>query len=571
MKLKIIAATLAALSAGSAMAGTFIAPKTYSAAKDPCLVNQSGNGTTTGNLTTTEANAAMPLYCRPEVILYIAGASAPALAVTLTTPPSVFQGDPFLIVPKSGSTVYGLNAKALGWYGYGKANTAIAGKRVYVAYNNKNGSGAGVKQLITKTSAEDEAKMVFPGDNGGCSVVGSGSVAAAAGSNVAYAGKYECTETASYEAGMAFSDVLPWELEHSELASANGGKVPDLSTGSLLKTDVLALQGFTVVVNLNLYKALQKRDVAAGRLDASCLAGGGVTSQDSLGAVCRPNISSIDYASLIRVGGITTAAKLLGDSTDTKQITVQRRVDTSGTQAASNLYFLRQNCQGYGKDVAGVIDNTVLKNVSVTLAGVPTKGTFGGAMAKRGSGTAAAVEYFKADGTAGSSSDFTLAVRTHGETGGVRNAIRDDSTGYSIGVVSLDGPETDSGFGGNGRYVKVDGADPMLTGTLAAPVRDANQRINLVNGRWPFAVEFQAVYRVAATKSVAPNAGNALVDSTRDLVIAGLKKSDASIPGLGFFQQFPVSGSDPRLTNNLNQLTTVRRAGGNNCAPLVLN
>jgi hypothetical protein len=562
MKLKVLAATIAAISAvsaGSAVAGTFIAPSKYSAAKDPCLVNQGGNG-----LSTTEANLAMPLYCRPEVILYIGGASAPALAVTLTTPPSVFEGNPFLIVPKSGSTVHGLNSAALGWYGYGKANTAIAGKRVYVAYNNKNGSAAGVKQLITKTSAEDEAKMVFPGDNGGCSVVGSGSVAAVAGSNVAYAGKYECTETASYEAGMAFSDVLPWELEHSELASANGGKVPDLSTGTLLKTDVLALQGFTVVVNLNLYKALQKRDVAAGRLAASCQ---DVISQDSLGAVCRPNISSIDYASLIRVGGITTAAKLLGDASDTKQITVQRRVDTSGTQAASNIYFLRQNCQGYGTDLAGVVDNTVLKNVSVTLAGVRTKGTFGGAMAKRGLPAAAAIQYFKADGSAGASTaDSSLVVKTHGETGGVRTAIKDDTTGYSIGVVSLDGKEDVSGFGGNGRYVKLDGADPMLTGTLAAPVRDANQRINLVNGRWPFAVEFQAVYRAAATKSVAPNAGNALVDSTRALVIEGLKKSDASIPGLGFFSS---GASDTR--NGTDKITTVRRAGGNNCAPLVLN
>jgi hypothetical protein len=435
---------------------------------------------------------------------------------------------------------------------------------VYVAYNNKNGSAAGVKQLITKDAVEDEAKMVFPGDNGGCNVVaGTSTIAAVAGANVAYAGKYECTETASFEAGMAFSDVLPWELEHAELAKANAGKVPDLSAGTLLKTDALALQGFTVVVNLNLYKALQKRDIAAGRLAAACQ---DVTSQDAAGAVCRPNISSIDYASLIRVNGITTAAKLLGDASDTKQITVQRRVDTSGTQAASNLYFLRQNCQGYGKDVAGVIDNTVLKNVSVTLAGVPTKGTFGGAIAKRGSGTAGAFEYFKADGTTGSSSDFTLAVQTHGETGGVRTAIKNDTSGYSIGVVSLDGKEDNSGFGGNGRYVKVDGADPMLTGTLAAPARDANQRINLVNGRWPFAVEFQAVYRVAATTSVAPNAGGALVDRTRDLVIAGLKGSDASIAGLGFFSS---GATDAR--NGTDKITTVRRAGGNNCAPLVLN
>jgi hypothetical protein len=554
MKLKIIAATLAALSAGSAMAGTFIAPAKYSAAKDPCLVNQGGNGSTTGSLTTTEANAAMPLYCRPEVILYIGGASAPALAVNLALPPAVFEGTPFRIQPSAAAITGGVFSGTVGWYGYGKAGSPIAGKRVYVSYNNMNGSGAGVKQLISKTSTEAEAKGVFPGDDGVCSL--SGSAAAATASTTAFAGTYTCSTIKAFEAGMAFSDVLPWEIEHSELAIANGGKVPDLSTGTLLKTDVLAIQGFAVAVNLNLYKALQKRDIAAGRLAASCQ---DVTTQDAAGAVCRPNISSIDYASLIRVGGITTAAKLLGDDTDNNKLTVQRRVDTSGTQAASNIYFLRQSCQGHGTNLAGVVDNTVLNNVSVTLAGVRTKGTYGGALAKRGLPTAGAIGYFKANGDAGSSSDFTLAVRTHGETGGVRNAIRDDTTGYSIGVVSLDGPENNSGYGGNGRFVRVDGADPMLTGTVAAPVRDANQRANLANGRWPFAVEFQAVYKTAANKMVGH-------DETLKLIIAGLKNSDANIPGLAFFS----SGADDSR-NGSDKIAKVRRAGGNNCAPLVLN
>ena len=557
MKLKVLAATIAAISAvsaGSAVAGTFIAPSKYLATKDPCLVNQGGNGTTTGSLSTVEANAAMPLYCRPEVILYIGGATAPQLAVTLALPPAVFEGTPFRIQPSAAAGTAGAFSGTVGWYGYGKAGSAIAGKRVYVTYNNQNGSAAGVKQLISKTSTEAEAKGVFPGDDGACSLT-SGSAPATA-STTAYAGTYACSNVKAFEASMAFSDVLPWELEHSELAIANGGKVPDLSTGTLLKTEALALQGFTVVVNLNLYKALQKRDIAAGRLAATCQ---DVISQDAAGAVCRPNISSIDYASLIRVGGITTAAKLLGDATDNIKLTVQRRVDSSGTQAASNLYFLRQNCQGYGTNLAGVVDNTVLKNVSVTLAGVKTKSTFGGAMAKRGLPAAAAIEYFKADGSAGTSSDFTLAVKTHGETSGVRTAIKDDASGYSIGVVSLDGLETSSGFNGNGRYVKVDGADPMLTGTLASPVRDANQRINLVNGRWPFAVEFQAVYKTAPNKMVGH-------DATRDLIIAGLKNSDASIPGLGFFSS---GAGDAR--NGTDKITTVRRAGGNNCAPLVLN
>jgi len=554
MKLKIIAATLAALSAGSAMAGTFIAPAKYSAAKDPCLVNQGGNGSTTGSLTTTEAIAAMPLYCRPEVILYIGGASAPALAVNLALPPAVFEGTPFRILPSSAAISGGVFSGTVGWYGYGKAGSPIAGKRVYVSYNNMNGSGAGVKQLISKTSTEAEAKGVFPGDDGVCSL--SGSAAAATASTTAFAGTYTCSTVKAFEAGMAFSDVLPWEIEHSELAIANGGKVPDLSTGTLLKTDALAIQGFAVAVNLNLYKALQKRDIAAGRLAASCQ---DVTTQDAAGAVCRPNISSTDYASLIRVGGITTAAKLLADDADNNKLILQRRVDTSGTQAASNIYFLRQSCQGHGTNLAGVVDNTVLKNVSVTLAGVRTKGTYGGALAKRGLPTAGAIEYFKANGDTGSSSDFTLAVRTHGETGGVRNAIRDDTTGYSIGVVSLDGPENNSGYNGNGRFLRVDGADPMLTGTVAAPGRDANQRTNLANGRWPFAVEFQAVYKTAANKMVGH-------DATRDLIISGLKNSDANIPGLAFFSS---GASDSR--NGSDKIAKVRRAGGNNCAPLVLN
>jgi hypothetical protein len=81
----------------------------------------------------------------------------------------------------------------------------------------------------------------------------------------------------------------------------------------------------------------------------------------------------------------------------------------------------------------------------------------------------------------------------------------------------------------------------------------------LANGRWPFAGEFQAVYKTAANKMVGH-------DATRNLIISGLKNSDANIPGLAFFS----SGADDSR-NGSDKIAKVRRAGGNNCAPLVLN
>jgi len=188
MNIRIIAAAIAAMSATSAFAvGTFTAPAKYDAKKDPCVAGQTG----TGAITKAEADAAMPLYCRPEIIFYIAGASAPAGAVTLAVPPLVFEGAPFKISATSGSEVYGLNSGVIGWYGYGKKGTSFADKRVYVGYNNYNGSAAGVAQLVSKASTESEAKMFFPGDNDNCVATSGGSaVAAVSGASVAYAGAY---------------------------------------------------------------------------------------------------------------------------------------------------------------------------------------------------------------------------------------------------------------------------------------------------------------------------------------------------------------------------------------------
>jgi len=352
--------------------------------------------------------------------------------------------------------------------------------------------------------------------------------------SVAYAGAYTCSNAIPLEAGLAFSDVLPWELDHSTLKAANSAKMPDTYSGKLLKTQALALQGFGVAVNINLYKALQKRDIAAGRLPSNCQDN---VAQTAAGAECRPNLSSLDYASLVSEGGVTTAAKWLGDATDLNKIALHRRVASSGTQAASNIYFLRTNCQGYGKDISNaLVTNEVLKNVSVNLAGAPVKISFGGAMTPRGEGTFG-----------------DLTVVPQGETGGVRSEIQKDTTGYSIGVVSLE--NTESKIGNNGRFVRLNGADPLLIKDAV----DTTARVNLTNGRWPFAMEFQAVYKTAASKL----AGE---DAVRDEVIKSLKASDTALTGLAYF---PGNNAGLTAADPLSKVTKVARAGGNNCAPLV--
>jgi len=573
MKLKIIAAALAGISTTTAFAGSI--NTTFNKTPSPCedaywqgkTTSQVVNGVTLASVVDAKKDENIARVCPPNYIFYITGASAPTNTVKQVVP-KLFNGTPVTITAPGTAT----NKSITGWYG--TANVpGIAGSRLYVAYNSRDGSAAGVRQLISKTSTEDLAQIVVPGGEG-CSL---------AASQTAGFTTVVCSKEFPVEADMAFSDVLPWELDHAYLKANNLNKMPDVSSGKLLTTTPVALQGFTVAVNMNLYELLAKRDVARGVLPAECgsmvgstvasvaLSGGwsgtatvstgmAIGANDNVANRCRPSISRAEYASLAGEGGVTSAAQWLGIPEASLAVTLNRRVASSGTQAASNMYFLNSQCSGYGKDITGVVTNVAGKNVNASLLGAPIKSTFGGAISPRSGVTDLPGTLF---GTG-------VYVREHSETADVRTAIRNNTTGYAIGVVSLDGGESGA-LVAEGRYIKVDGAHPMLKNDGSY---DVSQRHALARGSYPFAFELQAVRKFTKKPTV--------LDNIAEKVISDVRGGDNALTGVAYFPGYnneklgklgtdgvTWTGGETAALSDRSRVALVKRAGGNNCAPLV--
>jgi hypothetical protein len=195
MKKSLFVLSAASLAASSAVAGTYIS--TAVNAKDPCTVAA----------TKAASVLTMPKTCAPEVTFYITGATAQAGYVTGSTglQDKWFESGYFTILEGDGSTANApgtrkADSTAKGWYGIGKAATAAAGKRLYVAYNAK-GSIEGVMQVMSPTATEAEATMFFPG-HAGCVVSPTSSLTYYCGGAKGYA---------PIETDLALSDVNPQE------------------------------------------------------------------------------------------------------------------------------------------------------------------------------------------------------------------------------------------------------------------------------------------------------------------------------------------------------------------------
>jgi len=477
MKKSLLVLSAASLAASSAMA------QTYSAANDKCVKQATGS-----TLTTTAAKAAMPLYCRPEVTFYITGATAQGSYMTGSAVPTLLLETGYFTI-KEGNGTSGAAATtrkgdstSVGWFGYGKAGTNSAGKRVYVAYNPK-GSIEGVMQVMSTTATEPEATWVFPGDNGKCFVDPSASTT------------YFCGEYKAMETGLALSDVKPEEGDLVWMKAANGGKaLPKYDSSALLSTPI-GLQAFGLIVNNAFYKALRDRDIARGYLPASCdsEAYSGVTTVTS---ACRPTMSRHEYASLIATDGAKDLTFLLGASGASSKLVVDRRYGGSGTQASSNIYFLNNPCGGRGfssttakaSDGLGLNIDKTDKVVSNTYGGglIPRSGTAAttnAAVTGTAYGNISVVEWTSGSDLAGtngvaSTNDFHI---------GVRNVAADDATGW--------------------KWIKLDGVDPIggdlglksgattATGAAVAPFN-----YNLRTGRYPFSVVFYTVMTQALAK-----------------------------------------------------------------------
>lgn len=442
MKFKRIIAACAVLCSGAA----FAAATPILCATEPTTLNKLVN------------------ECAPEVTFYVAGASAQSGALTtiLAAGTGIFNTAKVRgKIDLTTSGIAGLNGgtdrlktNTVGYIGIGDANNAdLAGKRVLVIYNKANGSFAGVNQMLTgKGGALEEVTLVTAtkknlakGTAGTCAIdteSSSGSLGVVnCATSVAFSTAWGADATAQKLAQMSLSDVRPSEATPGIIKKWSATAHPNTVTG---------VQGFGVIVNPNLYQALIVKENAAGRLASSCLSSEVTnTATYTISAACQPNLDRALYTSLI-TGKVTTATALMG-TTDTTTISLARRVDSSGTQAASNIFF------------AG-------------LAGYNVK--------------TPAADGFDLPLGAGVSGDLTVTAGS--ATGDVITAVSGNTTSYALGVVSLENTylpaKADSKIKG-ALFVKIEGISPNFKtdGTL-----DAKARVGVQNG-YPFAFDMQAL------------------------------------------------------------------------------
>lgn len=134
-------------------------------------------------------------------------------------------------------------------------------------------------------------------------------------------------------------------------------------------TPVAAAQAFGVAVSPALYAALQ---------DAQGLIAGGCAAGD-YSVDCQPSISKAQYASIVANtnAGYIADWSVLGLA-DAQPVNLCRRVATSGTQAASNAFFLGKGCSvaafeptaasDSNPGVFNIVENSGSSNVATCLS-----------------------------------------------------------------------------------------------------------------------------------------------------------------------------------------------------------
>ena len=491
MKMKMIAAVCVAFCGASA----------FAAAAKPVPTCDAANASTDG--------VTLLKTCTPDVTFYAAGATAlkGAIQAVLATDKKVFdKSKPFVTINLADNT------NAYAYYGYGAAGTAWDGKKVAVIVNGTNGSMAGVQQLLTalKTgSVEDKIdqkeyitiKLHTLADQKAGKAMPDADFTVNTASTLAPVVTLASTRVADFKTGwgadlqkvahMAFSDVRPSEATPGQIAKWDPKAFP---------SETIAMQGFGIVVNTNLYKALQKRDIKAMRMASDC--------QDNLlKASCQPNVSTSDYTALI-TGKVVDAADWLGDATEVRMLTLNRRPSSSGTQAATQIRFAGQ-ANYYSKLATGF-----------QMAGSDTGAT-----------------------KVGTTVDVnSMKVKTNSGTSDLLKSIYSNDAGLSIGIASLDnkassklGPvvkdANDKDITNYARgdqtafWVKLDGVSPDFKGS-ADTAFDSKYRTALQNG-YSFVFEFQTLKSVKTTPTT-------VYGAIYNKIVEGLKDPAADLTGIAY-------------------------------------
>jgi len=463
-------------------------------------------------------------WCAPEATLFIAGSSALATNITSVIP------DLFDISTDGSKKIYkitdnsatgtanGNKSGTTAWYGTSKSGVFGTQKRLLVVYNNNNGSGAGVSlvlgpvksgKLVSGNPVESNVIYVGPTKNvaNTCATTadtGTALNASINGTTYVYTNIVTCTNTADIPADLAISDVRAQEIYKFY------SNVPKTVKFDNYTQAPIGLQGFGLVVNWNMYKALQDAQVTSGALATTC------TTDDTTRVLpsCQPSVRSVDYATLVKKDGTKSAAifGLTLDSTTpaNTKLFLLRRDDLSGTQSASNIYFLRNSC-----------------DIGTTLGG------------------GQAVLDQESDGT-----NFNMTK--YATSGGVKTNA---STGYTIGALALSERAIAAG---QYNYVKIDGMSPNVVATGATATKIANGRDAFAKGDYNFAMTAYGIYNKALDTQQSDK--SILVNKT---ILAMKDSTRHNVAGLAYI--------DGVADTTVLKQAQVKRPDGNNCAPLVKN
>lgn len=262
---------------------------------------------------------------------------------------------------------------------------------------------------------------------GGVSLPTSGSITSASDTNT--------TALATDPNGPSYPVGGYSDVEASLFApSIGGGNVS--SKG--VEANVGVGQVFGIAVSLPLYRAMQ----AAQNITES-----GTDYNPTL----APNITYSQYVGLIAQGPDKALSLLVPNNTS--RLNIERRVDTSGTQASSNAFFLRNPCSG---------------GVASTLS--PT--------------------------TDADNIDGVYRVTLNSGSGDVKNRLTTasnatvDNDKFAIGVLSAENNwRTDSSTSAGYRYLKLDGVHPETADTAD------RARLSAVNASYKFHMEMKSFVR----------------------------------------------------------------------------
>jgi hypothetical protein len=254
------------------------------------------------------------------------------------------------------------------------------------------------------------------------------------------------------------------------------GITTDLSAiGSEVQSNIG--QAWGLAVSYPLYYQLQKNDIAASLIAATCDDAPYTAAAPNLTAACQPNLSQGTYTSMVWDSNKgVMSGEYFGGAAGSK-LNLARRVPTSGSQSASNIFFLNNPCaQG---EAGG--------SLNPTRAGTYNGGKF--------------------------------VVTENSGTGDVKTKLTNatNASEFGIGVVSA---ENVPGSSDKWAFVKLNGI---------APNADAKQRASSINGQYTFWYETVAFFpSQASTESVdllnAVNGslGNPAISDLTGLFVNGL-------------------------------------------------